>query len=168
MVGFHNPFNCESSCGSSVVFFILHKMGLSYCNWQLIRNMQYTANKEVGNCTSSLDYFVDLGVLEGKEILFEKITETYTIERALNDAHKSIKKQLHPALLALEYEYEELVGHCVAIMPDGSTVIDIQNKRYWEPEPNKRISQIHIVNVSENAAKDWIDKCGQGNCVELN
>ena len=165
MVGFDNPFNCASSCGCCVIFFILHKMGLSYCSWQLIRNMQRRANTEVENCTSSLKHFAELGVLEKKEILL-KITETYTIKEALNDAHKSIKSQLRPALLGLQYENEELVGHCVVIMADGVTVIDVQNKRYWTPEPNKRISRIHVVNVTEKAAKDWIDKCGHGNCVE--
>ena len=165
MVGFENPFNCASSCGCGVVFFILHKMGLSYCSWQLIRNMQRRVNTAVEDCIWSLKYFVDLGVLERKEILFKEIIETYTIEVALNDAHKSIENQLRPALLAQEYKDEELVDHCVAIMDDGATVIDVQNKRYWKPEPNERISQIHVVNVRENVPKDWIGKCGLHNCI---
>ena len=127
--------------------------------------MHLTANKEMGDCLSSLDYFSALGVLEEKEIFSKEITETFTIERALKDAHKSIKKQLRPALLALEYEDKKLVNHCVVIMPDGETVIDVQSKRYWTPQPNKRISRIHVVNVNENAINDWIDYSGIATCA---
>ena len=123
------------------------------------------ANMEVENCTSSLNCFAELGVLEKNEILSKEITETYTIERALKDARKSIENQLRPALLGLQYENEELVGHCVAIMPGVSTVIDVQKKRYWTPEPNKRISHIHVINVTENALGNWIDNCGFDTCV---
>ena len=163
MVGFDNPFNCPFSCGCSVVFFNLHKMGLIYCPWQLIRNMQHKVNTKVEDCSLSLKCFAELGVLEKNEILL-KITETYTIKKALKDVRKIIQKLKRPALLGLEYE-NELVGHCVAIMADGVTVIDVQQKRYWKAEPNKRISCIHVINVTENAVYDWLDNCGFGNCI---
>ena len=161
--GFDNPFNCPSSCGFGVVFFILKKMGFESCNGKLIMEMQNKASNEIGNCSSSLDYFVDLGVLEEKEILFSKLTEDYTIESALTDAREKIKHQSRPVLLALEYKSDKL-GHCVAIMPDNGKVIDVQNERYWNPEDDKPISRVHVVNVKENAPEDWMEKCGLHKC----
>ena len=162
MVGFDNPFNCSFSCGCCVVFFNLHKMGLSYCSWQLIRNMQHRVNTKVEDCIWSLKYFVELGVLEEKEILSEEITETYTIERALNDARKIVER---PALLGLQYEDEEFVGHCVAIVAYNGSVIDVQKKRYWIPDPNKRISHIYVVHMTENAVNNWVKSVGLHHCV---
>jgi hypothetical protein len=163
MAEFVNPFNCESSCGHGVVFFILHKMGLQACNGQLIREMHNKANMEAASCTSSLDYFVNIGVLENKEIFSAEITEAYKIEMALKDVHEKMKDQSRPAVLALEYKEEE-VGHCVAIMPDGSTVIDVENKRYYNPLLDEPISKIHVVNVKENPPEDWIEKFGRDKC----
>ena len=165
MAEFVNPFNCESSCGHGVVFFILHKMGLQACNGQLIREMHNKANMEAASCTSSLDYFVNIGVLENKEIFSAEITEAYKIEMALKDVHEKMKDQSRPAVLALEYKEEE-VGHCVAIMPDGSTVIDVQNEQYWNSQPDKPISCIHVVNVKENAPEDWLERCGLHKCQD--
>ena len=162
MVGFDNPFNCSSSCGCGVVFFNLHKMGLMYCVWQLIRNMQHRVNIEVEDCIWSLKYFVQLGVLEETEILFKEITETYTIERALNDARKIIAR---PAVLGLQYEDEEFVGHCVAILAYNGSVIDVQKKRYWTPDPNKRITHVYVINMTENAVDNWLNNCGFPACV---
>ena len=163
---FDNPFNCPSSCGFGVVFFILKKMGFQSCNGRLIMEMQNKANNEIGNCRSSLDYFVGLGVLEEKEIFSAEITEDYTTESALKDAREKIKDQSRPVLLALEFKNDEL-GHCVAIMPDSGKVIDVQNKRYWNPEPDKPISHVYVVNVKENAPKDWIEKCGLHKCEDV-
>ena len=130
--------------------------------------MQRTVNTEVEDCKWSLKYFVELGILEKNEILCKEITEKYTIERALKDARKSIENQSRPALLGLQYENKEFVGHCVAMMPGVCTIIDVQKKRYWKPEPNKRISHIHVINVTENALDDWIDNCGFNTCVGWN
>ena len=166
MIEFDNPFNCPSSCGFGVVFFILNKMGFQSCNGKLIMEMQNKAKNEIGNCSSSLDYFVGLGVLEEKEIFSAEINGNYTIESALNDVCEKIKDQSRPVLLALEYKNDEL-GHCVAIMPDNGKVIDVQNKRYWNAESDKPISRVHAVNVKENAPKDWIEKCGLHKCEDV-
>ena len=165
MFGFDNPFNCESSCGFSVVFFILYKMRFQFCNGKLIMEMQNRANTEIENCSSSLDYFTSLGVLEKKEIFTAEITKEYLIENALKDAREKIKDHPRPVLLALEYKNEN-VGHCVAMMPDSFAIIDVQNKRYWKPQEDKPISKMHVVDVKENAPKDWIEKCGLHNCED--
>ena len=164
LVGFDNPFNCKSSCGCSVVFFLLHREGLPYCNFQLITNMQDRQNTKVEECTKSLNYFAAIGVVEKEEIL-KVITETYAVQEALNDIRKLIEELKRPLILGLQYVDQDLEGHCVAIMSDGFTVIDVQNKQYWTFDLNKPISHIHVIKLTKNAVDNWLDYCGIGSCV---
>jgi hypothetical protein len=75
----------------------------------------------------------------------------------------------YPAVLAIEYEKNpdgtQPVGHSVAMMPDGK-YIDVQERRYWQPTPNSRISHIHVVNVKKSEITEWQRNCGLQNCKD--
>ena len=170
LVGFVNPFNCESSCGFSAIYFILKEMGLEPCNAKLIMKMLYEAKCEVGCCRNSLTYLCEAGLVKEEEEFSAKITNDYTIDLALQDLIEKIKDQSHPALLLVDYDDEvewkvegEVIGHCVVVMPDG-TFIDVHNERYWKPETDRRISCVTVLNVNENTLKDWKGECELHNC----
>ena len=124
---------------------------------------------EVGKCSLSLDDFSKVGLLEAESVFDVAITDEYTINDALRDAREKINRQADSAVLAMEHKMEpsgsQPVGHSVAIMPSGNC-IDVQNRRYWKPKPDSRISRIHVVNVKKSDLAEWQRKCGLQKCKD--
>ena len=166
---FVDPFNCDVSCSCSVVLFILYLRGLRLCFRKFVQSTLGKMSEAIfegKKCSSSLDDFCQVGLLEDESVFDEAITDEYTIDDALRDAREKIKR---PAVLAMERQKgpngSQPVGHSVAIMPSGKC-IDVQNKRYWKPKPDSRISHIHVVNVKESALAEWRRKCGLQKCED--
>ena len=105
-----------------------------------IRHLQSNLDKtpcerlELKECYRSLTNFYYAGLLENKEkVSTLDITKQYTINDSLRDAREKLKGQIYPAVLSIEYREShdgtELVGHCVAMMPNGS-YIDAKKKQH--------------------------------------
>ena len=124
-------------------------------------------NPKVGNCSLSFQDFYDVGLTEECPAFLQELkndTEKFDIQKAI----KSVDGQ-HPALVKMDCKQNKdgtkRAGHCIAVFPDG-VFVDVQKRRYWEPEPNvlKEFIRISVWKVQVKIAKDFEKKCGLQKC----
>lgn len=179
MLGFNNPFNCAVSCVLSVVSFIFFKMGLRICNRRLIVGVHCQLSEvkkpgevcEVGNCSLTFEKFYNISLIKKYPVCSEEIKDGNDIYCALKKVSETMAGQPHeyPVLFIMQYKEDQGIkyaGHCVAIMPNG-VFIDVQKKRYWEPDNDVHINivkRIDVWKVDESEALEWERMCHLRKC----